>query len=311
LWEAGLFDPTLDLVLGENASGRGLIREFFGDLARGNAPPLGRLALAIGVFAAVLLVIRLLSMVWSVVRLDGFTLDRAGDDLRTEFGLFTRVMTTIPLHRIQTLTVREGPLHRLFGMASVRADSAGGQAAERGAAKRESLAPIVSGRALPGLLREVLPEIDIDRVTWMPVDPGGFRRKLRASLIFLTVVTLPLAGMLRWSAIFLFAALCVWAWVHARLYVKNLGWALVDHGVLFRSGWLWRRMTVARFTKIQAVTLSESPFDRRTRMAGIRVDTAGATETSHRIDIPYLARATAREIHALLSVQAAHTAFRW
>ncbi len=91
----------------------------------------------------------------------------------------------------------------------------------------------------------------------------------------------------------------------------HLGWAVGDQAVLFRSGWLWRELTIARFNKIQAVTLSESPFDRRARMASVAVDTAGAAAAAHRVAIPYLARSTADDLHRRLSDEAARTAFKW
>ena len=124
-------------------------------------------------------------------------------------------------------------------------------------------------------------------------------------------MTVPFIFMLKWWTFAWLALLVVWAFVHARLYVKHLGWAVGDRAVLFRSGWLWREITVARFNKIQAVTLGESPFDRRARMASVRVDTAGAGDASHGVDIPYLARTTADELHRRLAGEAARTAFRW
>ena len=78
-----------------------------------------------------------------------------------------------------------------------------------------------------------------------------------------------------------------------------------------RSGWLWQQTTLARVNKIQAVTLHQSPFDRRASMARVRADTAGATELSPRIDIPYLDGEVARGLHDRLAAQAANTAFRW
>ena len=74
----------------------------------------------------------------------------------------------------------------------------------------------------------------------------------------------------------------------ARIYIAHLGWAVIDGAVLFRTGWIWRHLTVARFSKVQAVSMTQSPFDRRHRMASVRVDTAGAGDASHRVDIPYL-----------------------
>ena len=133
--------------------------------------PLDGLALMFAAFVALLAFMRMLSMTWAVIRLYGFTLSRTGDDLRTEFGLLTRVLTTIPIRRIQTLTIREGPLHRLFGRAAVRVDTAGGGQQERGVTQREWLAPIIRRDDLPRFLSQVLPEIDLAGVEWRGVAP--------------------------------------------------------------------------------------------------------------------------------------------
>jgi len=311
LWEVGLFDSMVNVFLGENVSSRGVIRQAVGALAGGRVPSIARIAVMVLAFGAFVFAIRVLSMGWSVIRLWGFQLYRVGDDLGTEFGLFTRVMATIPLRRIQTVTVRETPLHRVFKTASIRVDSAGSDGAEGGAAKRESLAPIVKRADLQRVLGEVLPDVDLPSLTWSPVDPRGFGRALRSSLVLVALLTLPFIAMLRWWTFAWMAVLVAWASVHAWLYVKHLGWAVGDQAVVFRSGYLWRELTVARFNKIQAVTLSESPFDRRARMASVRVDTAGAGDASHRVDIPYLARPTADDLYRQLSGEAARTAFRW
>ena len=72
-----------------------------------------------------LIVLRILSVIWAIVRLHGFRLTLAGADLRTEYGLLTRVSATLPLHRIQTLTIRRGLLHRWFDRATVKVETAG------------------------------------------------------------------------------------------------------------------------------------------------------------------------------------------
>jgi putative membrane protein len=315
LWEVGLFDPTINFVFGENATGRGAMRQVARALLGGGIPSIGRIAILALAFAAFVLVIRVLSMGWSLIRLWGFQLTRVRDDLGTGFGLFTRVMATIPLRRIQTVTVRESLLHRLFKTAAIRVDSAGGTGGTEGgegrAARRESLAPIVNLEDVPRLLAEVLPDVDVANVVWRPVDPRGFRRALKSSLVLVILSTVPLILMLRWWTFAWLAVLVVWAWLHATLYVKHLGWAVSDQAVLFRSGYVSRELTVARFNKIQAVTLGESPFDRRARMAVVSVDTAGAADASHRVAIPYLARQTADDLYRRLAGEAARTAFRW
>jgi putative membrane protein len=95
------------------------------------------------------------------------------------------------------------------------------------------------------------------------------------------------------------------------MYIAHLGWAVIDGAVLFRSGWIWRHLTVARFSKVQAVSMRQSPFDRRHAMASIQVDTAGAGASPHRVNIPYLPIGTATDLFGQLGTAAARTAFRW
>jgi membrane protein YdbS with pleckstrin-like domain len=117
--------------------------------------------------------------------------------------------------------------------------------------------------------------------------------------------------LLRWWSLAWLALMVVWAFVHARLDVAALGWTTGEQAVFFRSGYVTREMTIARFNKMQVVALHESPFDRRARMAGVRVDTAGAADASHRVHIPYLTRSVADGLYRKLSADAARTAFRW
>ena len=54
-------------------------------------------------------------------------LTRVREDLRIEFGLLTRVAATIPIRRVQTITIQQGLLHRWLGRASVRVETAGAE----------------------------------------------------------------------------------------------------------------------------------------------------------------------------------------
>lgn len=314
LWEIGLADSLMDRIFGGMAPGRDVMRDLFRSLLGQVGFPLGRIAFTLMAFAGLLLFIRLISMAWAFLRLYGFRLARAGEDLRTEYGLLTRVVATIPLRRIQTLTIREGPVHQLFRRASVRVETAGGGGGGEGegsAKQREWLAPIIRRDDLPGFLHEVLPEVDFAAVSWRGVEPRAFRRVLKGAVVFSVLASLPFVLLLKMWTLVLLAVLLVWGFISSRIYVRNLGWAVTESAVLFRSGWIWRQVSVARFAKIQAVAIHESPFDRRAAMARVRVDTAGAGMTAHRVDIPYLARETARGLYDLLAKQAAHTAFRW
>jgi putative membrane protein len=290
-----------------------MIRVLLGTLAGGEELPLGLIAVALAGIAALLVIVRLLSMAWAAIRLYGFRLTRAGEDLRTEFGLLTRVATTIPLRRVQTMTIRDGPLERLVKRVSVQIETAGGSRTGTGAGKseREWLAPIIRRTALPDLVRQVLVEFDPASIDWQPAHPRAFRRAVKPAIAGAVTIPVLLMGPLDWWALGVLAMALPWAIFAARKYVDHLGWAATNDVVVFRSGWLWRSVTVARVAKIQAVTWSESPFDRRAAMARVRVDTAGAGERSHRVDIPYLSREAAHALHRRIAALAASTAFRW
>ncbi len=314
LWEVGLIDRVGDRFFGERSYGRGVVRDVIAAIAAGDPPPLDRLLVAAAAVGAVVVVLQLASIVWTVVRLHGFTLSRAHEDLRTEFGLFTRVTGTIPLRRIQTLTVREGPLQRLASRVAVRVETAGGAGGPgAGAATRERewVAPILRRSALPDLVRQMLPEVDLGRTEWRPVHPRAFARAVKGALGAAAAISAFGALAAGWAGMLVAVGIIPWWVFAARQHVRHLAWAADDQVVTFRSGWLWRRLTVARVAKIQAVTVAQSPFDRRTGMGRIRVDTAGASERSHRVDVPYLPWDVALELRQHLAARAASTVFRW
>lgn len=274
--------------------------------------PLATFVAGLAVLLVLLVLLRLLSVAWAILKFHGFTLTRRGDDLRAEYGLITRVTATIPRHRIQTLSTRTQPLHRWCRRSAVQIETAGGGKGEEGSgADRLWLAPLVAEGRVAALIAEVLPDAGFDSVEWRPIEQRAWRRVVKKTLTMAAVVTaviVTLAGP--WGLLILGAAV-PWAVAHARLYVKHCRYAVTRHAVLYRSGWWIRRMSIVRFNKIQAVTLGESPFDRRHAMATVRVDTAGAGRIGHGIDIRYLAAEVARGMADRLSVEAARTAFRW
>jgi putative membrane protein len=309
LSQSGIDDRIFQRISEDAEGSQSLIRSWLAQLSDLAMRSDGILA-GIVIVVAVLVLVRLLSVVLALVRLHGFTLTRIGEDLRAEFGLFTRVTSTVPLRRVQTLTVSAGLLHRAFGRTSVRVDTAGGDGAQV-RQRREALAPIITTGAWPGLAREILPEVRMDAVAWRAAAPGAVARELRQRLALSGVASALAAPLAGWYAVAIFVALAMLSWTSARRYVEGLGWGTVDGAVLYRSGWIGRHMTVARFTRIQTVSMHETPFDRRRQMARVHVDTAGASGSAHRVHIPYLTRHDAEALHALLAAEASRTTFHW
>lgn len=311
-WESEIFGGFSWRLFGAAESvGWSTLGDWFGAVADGGPLALIQIASAIALVIGVLLFARVVSMVWALVRLYDFRLRRDGDDLRSTFGLFTRVATTVPIRRVQTVIVSAGPLHRWLNRVTVRVETAGGVGGEGGAARvREWLAPLLPRRELTALLRQVLPGADLDALPWQPLHPRAFARAVKPNLVITAVVTVVSAVLIGWGAVGVLGLSMAWAILGSRQYVAHMGWADNDEVVAMRGGWLWQRLIVARVNKIQAVATRHSPFDRRAAMARVRVDTAGAGEFS-RIDIPYLDGEVARGLHRRLAAHAANTAFKW
>ena len=310
LWEIGATGGFLEGLIGDEAAARGAVRSI-ARLATGGGDVSTRALIAVPVVVLLfLLVSRLFSIGWALVKLHGFTLSRIGEDLRTEYGLLTRVTATVPLRRVQTVTIKEGLLHRLCGRASVGVSTAGGSGGEASRTQREWLAPILRRDAVPALLTDVLPGVDLSSVDWQRVHPRAFRRAIKGRLVAAAVACAMSWWVLGPRGLALAPVVLVWAVVAARLYVTRLGWATTGDAVLFRRGAFSRAVTIARFVKIQAVELHESPFDRRTGMLTVRVDTAGASE-GFGLTIPFVPRPHALELGQMLATQASETTFRW
>jgi len=273
--------------------------------------------------------LRLLSIAWYLIRYRGFTLQRTGEDLRAEYGLLTQVSSLIPVHRIQLVTLSATLLHRCFGRTSIDLETAGssdagselsGQLAASGVSTtRQWLAPIVESERAAELVRTVLPEVDIEAVEWIPIEARAARRILSRVVIAVTPVTIVLAAVLTFSPIPLSGLHALWlpsvvlttAWLITRRWVRCTGYALTERAIYFRSGWLSRRISVVRFVNMQTVSVHQTPFDRRKRMASVAVDTAGAGQTGHRIRIPFLDVDVAESILHRLYVETRSTEFRW
>lgn len=310
LWEFGIADRFAGDYFGAGRPGRGVARRVVQSVFEGAALPLRQIAMTVVAVAVLLALFRLVSAALSLVTYYGFTVRRLGDDLRCEYGLLTRVASTIPVRRIQKLTVREGPWHRAAGRVSVDVQTAGGRAEEGQRSTKSWLAPLVSRAALPALLDGIEPEAAAD-VEWQPVHPRGVRREFVRSMALVVTATMLLAYSVGWWALAVAVALSVWAFVHARQTVAALRWATSGATVQFKHGWIWRNRLVAPLAKVQVVSRHQTPFDRRHGMATVFADTAGRSEGGGAVRIPYLPSSVAASLARDLALFAARKSFRW
>ncbi len=263
----------------------------------------------LGLFTIVsaLIAVRILSVVLALVTLHDFTLTRHDGDLRARYGLLTKIALTLRTRRIQAVHQSESLLHRLFGRVSLDVDLAGDSGGEEeqrnsGRMKTRWLAPVCPTAAAPALIASALPIFDpAAPPDWQPLAPGARSRLFRRStLLSLLIIAGPSWWYLREAAVFGVPIVVALAWMHSHLYVKNTRWALERDVLLFRSGWLTRRLTIVPRDRVQTLNVSTSPFDRRRHMASLSVDTAGGSSMSAGVHIRYLPADVAHGLAAAL-----------
>lgn len=290
----------------EGTSLRGLAERWLGGT---DVPVVQGVLYAAVALLVILLFIRLLSTLWAVIRLYDFRLDRVGDELHTEYGLFTRVSATIPLRRVQTVIIRDGLLHRLLGRHEVLVETAGGAVIEAGARQREPIAPILRAEQLPALLVQLQPDLDTRDMTWKPVHRRAFGRMLRGSLLWPAGLSAAAFFLVQTWAIAVLAVLVTSAIMHAVLRARYLAWDLTRDSIVVRDGALARTTRIARFSRVQVIAIARNPFDLRTGMSTVRADTAGARGGG--VAVPYLPEETATVVYAELVARTEATAFTW
>lgn len=274
----------------------------------------GALVLALGAvlsFLVLYLVLKVLSAIWYVIRFSGYRLVRRENDLRISCGLTTKVHATVPRGRIQFISVHRGWMMRLMGYCAVRIETASSGSSHEDASKSVSskwFIPVVAEERLSEVLEQVRPGIAWDETAFefRPVSSRAIRRRVGLITFLAILLTIGVAFWKPWLSLGVIG-LWVVAVISTVLGISSMGFARTDQGVLFRSGVISKIVSITFFEKIQAITVNQSPMDRRWKMAKLTVDTAAAGPAEHRIDVPLLDEAFAhRELATITHLAAKH-----
>lgn len=224
-----------------------------------------------------------LSVLSAVIAYWQFTLSRVEDALTITAGLLDRRQVTIPLGRIQAISIVEGPLRQPFGYAAVMIENASRYAGEVEGAGSQTLVPLIRRSAIPALLETAAPEFREDPGLPLHSLP---RRALRRYLIasgrsgvLIMVATLVLFWVLPrspwWYALGLLPILPILV-LYGYLEFHDAGWAIDgDERVTIRRRSIDRITTIAPRRRVQTRSLSQSLFQRRADLATLVVRLAG------------------------------------
>ncbi len=278
----------------------------------GQQPSLGEAAghwpsyllLGLGLFATALVLLRALSVLLALLKYHGFTLEQLGEQgLQARYGLLTRVSAGARRSQLQRLVLEQSWLHRWFKRCRLAVDVAGAsdKAAARAPRLRE-LAPIATPEQAQALVAQMLPGLDLQVLDWQPLHPGARRRRFHAGLRLLLVPLTALLALavaapgLGWMPVAVLAlaalpllglAVGLLAW-HAKTWAGFAAYAETADALVWREGVLRQRWTIVVPARLQGLSRTESPFDRRAGMQGLQLDVQGLGRGRPALHIPYL-----------------------
>src|ERR671914_553951 len=224
-----------------------------------------------------LLLAWLLAIAGTVLAYSGFTLSREGDFLYIKRGLLERREATIPLSRIQAVRISEGLLRQPFGLASLRAESAG---YGEDAGVSTTLFPLLPRDEVEELLADAAPEF-AGAPAVEPLPRRSLRRYVfRATFLYLIIAfaaalvsNLVFHSALGFFGLFLIPPAAVYGW----LCYRDAGWAFEEDRLIVRHRSLGRKTAIAPRLHLQSRGMVSSPFQRRVRLATFLAEVASGS----------------------------------
>lgn len=231
---------------------------------------------------AFLVISLIISIVATVVVYWNFTVSRAGDQLTVTRGLLETRRSLIPIRRIQSVSINENPIRRVFGLASLTIVVAGYAGKSQEVERLSTLLPIGSKRAVLDLASELVPEAALDGLDQLEPVP---MRAVGRNLVYVWLLALAVAGTAVWrlslvgllagAVLLVVGVLLSWArWKALANYVD-------DDFVITRRGAVVRHTSFVRRPNVQNLGFSAGPLQ---RIFGLASLTLGVPKAKTRLE---------------------------
>lgn len=212
-----------------------------------------------------------LSVAATAVTYWDFTVRRDGGLVRLHRGLLDERRDTVPVARIQSLTVEENIVRRPLGLATVKMTVAG-RAGDDGVTS--TLLPIATRVEAFDLAGQLFDVGGLAGLELTPMPEGARRRRLARGVVIPALVTAVALAVAPWPYGVLGVLLAGVTIPAALASYRALGWRRHRATVVSRSGWLVRRTGITPELATQSARVSASPFQRRRDLATLRIEIA-------------------------------------
>ncbi|MDR0817061.1 MAG: PH domain-containing protein [Clostridiales Family XIII bacterium] len=264
----------------------------------------------IGVIIVILLISMAISVIGKLITLWDFTVKRSGDNIEVRRGLLEHNASSISVKRIQAIRVNQGFIKRIIGYAEIKVERVvaitNSDSSTQTKLHDNVLHPFIKKKKIPEFMAAILPEYAEAPAEKTLTTLGGsalrrsFFRYIRWTLIMLELpvfVAWYILGRFvkaQWSGagtlqnVLVIAGLILFIYLMITAFFAWRGRA-VGHDskmLVIRSGAYGRQFTYIPRRKIQYAMKSQSPFQKRAKLATITAHSAApAVKTVQTIDV--------------------------
>lgn len=232
--------------------------------------------------AVAAVVIAALSALWlggaalaSILSYGGYTLTRRGRDLHVAYGVFNRREASMAIDRIQAVRVHENLVRRRLGRAALHIQS-GAIVGE----KTRLVVPLLPAAAVHDLVEVVLADVEVPAGALEPAPPAARRRALLRRMLPAGLAAAALVAVVPAMPAVAIAVLVVAVAAYdGELHYRGLGLGTTASVVVGRAGGLARETVIVPASRVQALRIRTSPFQRRARLATLELPIAGTGRT--------------------------------
>lgn len=203
----------------------------------------------------------------SVLRHYGFTLQRDGEELRTQRGLLDRRRAVVDLSKLTVIRLDETIMRRALGLCSLRLQTISG-----GGGGVSSLSvPILERSEVDRVISELMPVAS--PMPELETHPPAARRRLYVRRL---VISLAPAAAVAWlwrpAGLVVGGLLVALAACRSEVAYRALGHATRRGVLVSREGGLRRETEIAAWTRAESTRLRSSPLQRWAGLASLYVD---------------------------------------
>lgn len=293
LFLAGASENRLAAILaalaGLNIFGQGAMEDLIEKQGKNflNLQAISKNAILLGIaaFAIMLFIGWITSIVSTFFKYYGFELtDEEGGRVKRSYGLFQHVENVLLLKRIQTAVFQQNIIQKWLKICKLFVSTAGqmghNKKSEDGTVQTLDtpvLTPVLKIDSFPTLLNLVLPQFNPNNEEKIRIPKQTIWRHTRSGILTAIVLTVPTIFFIKWWAIAVFFGLLLLSAFSGLLHHKIAYFAQTNDIVTTAFGWFTFRKFFLPTSKVQAITVRQSPAQRRLGLASLDLASAAPT----------------------------------